>query len=197
MQERRHVQDLKQCCEKIKALKKKYKEAADSLRWTGVGIELDDDFDDHEVFVGFKWFEALHAVMRTRAVVSPPPLLETSAFERSTLSSLDFQDQVEPEEEQQPKEEETQISEPAIASSTEGTQAHLESDQPGPSGSSASGTTAVGGSERDDTIPGPSNREDAVAGPRKRNTTRLRKWKIPWRFVWEVLNTARESTQRS
>ena len=135
MQERGHVRDPKQCREKIKALKKKYKEAADSLRRSGVGIESDDDLDDHEIFVGFKWFEAPHAVMRTRAVVRPPALLDTSASERSTLSSLDLQDQVEPEE-QQAVEEETQISEPAIASSTEGTQAKLDSEQPGPSGSS-------------------------------------------------------------
>ena len=114
------------------------KEAADSLRRSGLGIESDDDLDGHEIFVSFKWFEALHAVMRTPAVVSPPALLDTSASERSTLSSLDLQDQVEPEEEQQAEEEETQISEQAIASSTVGTQAQLESDQPGPSGSSAS-----------------------------------------------------------
>ena len=198
MQERGHVRDPKQCREKIKALKKKYKEAADSLHRSGVGIESDDDLDDHEIFVGFKWFEALHAVMRTRAVVSPPALLDTSASERSTLSSLDLQDQVEPEEEQQAEEEETQISEPVIASSTVGTQAQLESDQPGPSGSSASGTTAVGGSERDDTIPGPSNREDAVAGPRKkkRKTTKVEKMENTINVLYEKFSTQQERARK-
>ena len=134
--------------------------------------------------------------MRTRAVVSPPALLDTSASERSTLSSLDLQDQVEPEEEQQAEEEETQISEPAIASSTVGTQAQLESDQPGPSGSSASGTTAVGGSERDDTIPGPSNREDAVAGPRKRKTTKVEKMENTMKVLHEMFSTQQERARK-
>ena len=66
--------------------------------------------------------------MHARAVASPPALLDTSASERSTLSSLNVQDQVEPEEEQQAEEEEIQIYEPALASSTEETQAQLESD---------------------------------------------------------------------
>ena len=140
----------------------------DTLRQSIVGIESDDDLEDCKICVGFKWFEALHAVMHARAVVSPPALLDTSASERSTLSSLNVQDQVEPEEEQQAEEEEIQISEPALASSTEESQAQLESDQPGLSGSSTSGTTAVGGSGSDDKMPGPSNREDAVAGPRKK-----------------------------
>ena len=98
-----------------------------------------------------------------------------------TSSSLDLQDQVEPEEEQQAEEEETQIIEPAIASSTEGTQAQLESDQPGPSGSSASGTTAVGESGRDDTIPGPSNKRTQLQAPGRIRVRlqRLRKLKIP------------------
>ena len=56
--------------------------------------------------------------MHARAIMSPPALLDTSASERSTLSSLDLHHQVEPEEEQQAEEEETQISEPAITSST-------------------------------------------------------------------------------
>ncbi len=54
--------------------------------------------------------------------MSCPALLDTYASEKSTLSSLDLQDQVEFEEEQQAEEEGTQkYIEPAYASSTVGT----------------------------------------------------------------------------
>ena len=33
----------KQCCNKLKALKKKYKEGGDGLHCSGVGMESDDD----------------------------------------------------------------------------------------------------------------------------------------------------------
>ena len=65
LQERGHARDLKQCCEKIKSLKKKCKEAADRLRQSGIWIESEDDLEDHEIFVDFKWFNDLHAVMQT------------------------------------------------------------------------------------------------------------------------------------
>ena len=68
---RGHSRVPKQCCEKIKTLKKKNEEAADSLHKTAVGIESDDDLEDHKIFVGCKWFEAQHPVMCTQAVVSP------------------------------------------------------------------------------------------------------------------------------
>ena len=45
MQEHGHIQDPKQCHEKIKALKK-YKESADSLLRIGIGIVLDNNFED-------------------------------------------------------------------------------------------------------------------------------------------------------
>ena len=79
LQERGHVRDPKQCRKKIKSLKKKYKEAADRLRRSGVGMESDNDLEDHEIFIAFKWFDDLQAVMRTRAVASPPVLLDTSS----------------------------------------------------------------------------------------------------------------------
>ena len=75
------ARDPKQCCKKMKSLKKKHKEATDRLWRSGVGIESEDDLEDHEIFIGFKWFDDLHAVMRTRAVMSPPALLETSEVE--------------------------------------------------------------------------------------------------------------------
>ena len=53
LRQRGHLRDTKQCREKIKALKKKYKEAADRLRQSGVGIESEDDLEDHETFIAF------------------------------------------------------------------------------------------------------------------------------------------------
>ena len=41
--ERGYVHTFKQCWEKIKALKKKYKETMDKLRASGVGIESDSE----------------------------------------------------------------------------------------------------------------------------------------------------------
>lgn len=163
LQQRGHSRDTKQCREKIKALKKKYKEVADRLRRSGVGIESDDDLEDHEIFIGFKWFEDLHPVMRRRAVVSPPALLDSSA-----LSSPDVQDQLEPEGEQQAEDVEGQLSDAAVVRPTEGTQPQLDSDQPGPSGSSVHVATAMGASDRVDAAPGPSNREDTAPGPSNR-----------------------------
>ena len=68
--------DYKQCREKVKALKKKYKEVVDAHRRSGAGVSSDDDsFED---VPGFRWFSEIHSIMRTRAVVSPPALLDTS-----------------------------------------------------------------------------------------------------------------------
>ena len=75
---------FKQCREKIKALKKKYEETMDKLRASGVGIESDDDLDDHEIFVGFKWFAEIHGVMGRRPVSNPPVLLDTSNLASSS-----------------------------------------------------------------------------------------------------------------
>ena len=60
---------------KIKQLKNKYKDEVDKMRNSGVGIESGDEDD---IFVSFKWFFELHAVMKRRAVVNPPTLLESS-----------------------------------------------------------------------------------------------------------------------
>ena len=68
------VRDFKQCRKKIKQLKKKYKETVDKLRQSGVSIELDDDLDDHEIFVHFKWFANIRNIIRRRTVVNPPTL---------------------------------------------------------------------------------------------------------------------------
>ena len=72
--------DFKQCREKIKGLKKKYKETVDSLRRSGVGVESDEDVDDLDLLVSFKWFAEIHGVLGRRAVVSPPSLIDSSNF---------------------------------------------------------------------------------------------------------------------
>ena len=75
--------------------------------------------------------------------MSPPTLLDSSALERSTLSSPDLQDHLEPGKEQQAEDVEAQLSDAAVVRSTEGTQPQLDSDQSGPSGSSVNVTTAI------------------------------------------------------
>ena len=74
----------KQCREKIKSLKKKYKEVVDRLRRSGVGLESDDE----EVTVrDFKWFNELHAVMKGRPVSNPQYLQDSAKASSSTPSS--------------------------------------------------------------------------------------------------------------
>ena len=34
-----------------------HKEVADRLRRSSVGIESEDDLEDHETFIAFKWFD--------------------------------------------------------------------------------------------------------------------------------------------
>ena len=69
-----------QCREKIKTLKKKYKDARGRLRRSGVGVDSDDDLEDYEIYVNFKWFAEIPCVMGRRAVVTPPVLLDTSSM---------------------------------------------------------------------------------------------------------------------
>ena len=79
--------DFKQCREKMKQLKKKYKETVDRLRKSGVGVKSDDDLDDSDIFVSFKWFHELHAIMRRRAVVNPPSLYNSSSLSTNTSTA--------------------------------------------------------------------------------------------------------------
>ena len=84
LEEKGYERTYQQCREKIKALKKKYKEAVNRLRTSGVGVEFDDDLSQHEIYVNFKWFTQIHSVMGRRAVVKPPALLDTSNLTTST-----------------------------------------------------------------------------------------------------------------
>ena len=63
-------------CFQIKQLKKQYKDEVDKLQKSGVEIESGND----DIFVSFKCFFELHAMINRRAVVNPPTLQETNAF---------------------------------------------------------------------------------------------------------------------
>ena len=79
--------DFKQCREKMKALKKHYKETVDSLRRSGVGVESEDDLE--YVHIKFRWFAEIHGVMGKRAAVNPPALMNTSDLHRQRSSTAD------------------------------------------------------------------------------------------------------------
>ena len=66
----------KQCREKIKTLKKRYKETVDRLRRSGVGVDSDNNVEVDDV--QFKWFAEIHSMMEGRAVVNPPEVLDRS-----------------------------------------------------------------------------------------------------------------------
>ena len=57
-------------------------------------MESDDDLEDHEILIRFKWFDDLHAVTWTRAVVSPLALPDTSEVEKFTFSSPRVEEQI-------------------------------------------------------------------------------------------------------
>ena len=71
----------------MKGLKKKYKETVDSLRCSGVGVESDEDVDDLDLTVSFKWFVEIHGILGRRAVVSPPLLIDSSNFSSQRLGT--------------------------------------------------------------------------------------------------------------
>lgn len=64
----------KQCRDKIKSLKKKYKEVVDRLRRSGVGLESDDEVNVRD----FRWFNELHAVMKARPVSNPQHVVDST-----------------------------------------------------------------------------------------------------------------------
>ena len=74
MVKRGYDRDVKQCREKIKAFKKKYKETVDKLRKRGVGFDSDDSLEGENIHVNFKWFMDMHRVMRRSAIYSQPSI---------------------------------------------------------------------------------------------------------------------------
>ena len=57
-----YKRDEKQCRGKLKQLKKKYKEVADSLCRSGAGVDSDDEFEESGIYVNFKFFLAKFTV---------------------------------------------------------------------------------------------------------------------------------------
>ena len=70
----------KQCHDKLKSLKKSYKDAIDKQRRSGAGVESNEEWMEDN----FKFFPKLHSVLGTRAVVNPPVLLEIGTASTST-----------------------------------------------------------------------------------------------------------------
>ena len=71
---------------KVKHLKKQYKDAAEKLGQSSVGIES-DDVSGIEIFVGFNWFFQLHAVMKYRTMMNPLGLLESCTLVSPTVTA--------------------------------------------------------------------------------------------------------------
>ena len=92
---RDHSRDLKLFPAKIKLLKKNTQKVLTAC--SGVGMESHNDLEDHEILIRFKWFDHLHAVTWTRAVVSPPSLPDTSAVEKFTFSNPCVEEQIQSE----------------------------------------------------------------------------------------------------
>ena len=76
------VREWKQCSDKVKALKKKYKEVVDGLHQSGVSVESDDD----AIETDWRFFGVLHGVLGGRPAVSPTYLLEIGRTKSPTVS---------------------------------------------------------------------------------------------------------------
>ena len=64
----------KQCRDKVKALKKCYKDVVDRLWRSGAGVEFDEEITVSD----FPWFTAIHNVMRDRAVTNPRNVIDSA-----------------------------------------------------------------------------------------------------------------------
>ena len=78
-----YQRSYRQCREKIKARKKKYKEVVDRLRRSGIGTESDDDVTVYD----FKWFAEMHSVMKNCEVANPKHVVDSATFEPATSPS--------------------------------------------------------------------------------------------------------------
>ena len=65
----------KQCRDKVKVLKKRYKDVVDRLRRSGAGVESDEEITVSD----FPWLTAIHNVMRDRAVTNPRNVIDSAA----------------------------------------------------------------------------------------------------------------------
>jgi hypothetical protein len=74
---------LKQVQDKVKALKKRYKDIVDKHRKSGEGVESDDEVCAKD----FPWFDIMHSVLKNRAVANPPHVLDTVSVRSEDLPS--------------------------------------------------------------------------------------------------------------
>ena len=74
----------KQCRDKVKVLKKRYKDVVDRLRRSGAGVESDEEVSVPD----FSWFGAIHAVMRNRAITNPRNVIDSATPGPSSASQV-------------------------------------------------------------------------------------------------------------
>lgn len=177
-------------------MKKKYKEVADRLHRSSVGIESDDEPYDHQVYVlGLKWFSDLHALLRTRDVVNPLVLLDTSTPDTSAVSNPDSNDQeLEPEREQPTKGEQAQID----SDQPDSPRSSAKAAAPGPTLSSSHATTPGPSiSSSSATAPGTSTSDDTIQrlAKKKRKTTKTEKMEASMKNLFEKFTAQQEKAR--
>ena len=110
-----------------------------------MGIESENEPDDQEIFVSFKWFHSIHAVMRTRAVVTPPALLDTSSIVNQTTNNNNSDFDLDSEVEKMIEENNGQrgLDEPEVVEPASNLSGYLfETAPPTPTGPPSSATVA-------------------------------------------------------
>ena len=104
------VRGWKQCRDKLKALKKTYKDILDKLRRSGAGVESEDE----GLQIDWRYFWPMHRVMGSRPTATPRHLLGLGSRDSPVVSEsgreVDYQqedeDEIQQEENQQPLAEE-------------------------------------------------------------------------------------------
>lgn len=142
---------VKQCRDKIKALKKKYKDIVDKLRKSGVGVDSDEEI---ELWGDWKWFDPIHKLMRKRPSVNPVGLFDistsTSSSRSETPTSLQSEEPSRPETEETdsevvsgPGDNSLEISTPHSTISTPGTSISTSAPRPTSTTVSVATVTAI------------------------------------------------------
>ena len=73
---------VKQCQNKIKSLKKRYKDVIDKNRKSGAGNKSGDEIS----VKGFPGFDAIHTVMKNRSVTNPPHFIDSTNVQQINVS---------------------------------------------------------------------------------------------------------------
>ena len=76
---------VKQCQDKIKSLKRSYKSVIDKNRKSGAGNESDDDISVKDL----PWFDAMHDILKDRAVTNPPHVMGSTNTQQTDVSHQD------------------------------------------------------------------------------------------------------------